>query len=100
LLSTAQEVQLSSGTQYSYASFWYRVGAQTSLTFEVQACSNAFVGLFDQHMVEMAYEVSIGGDLNTMSSIRRARVLETKYEVKLFRYVSVTQSFVIGSVNQ
>lgn len=66
---------------YPYSAYWYRIGEQKAIVFQVQACGNAYVGLFNQHQAELSYEFLIGGNSNTRSSI--SRQLEIKHEVSL-----------------
>jgi hypothetical protein len=58
---------------YNYDQHYYRVGSQTSIKFEVQACNDAHVVMFDHYQGLAAYEIVIGGHGNTLSFLRNAR---------------------------
>lgn len=79
--SIAVVYQMHTTTQYSYSSYWYRVGTKTYLQFKVKACNDAHVALFDEYLLEQAYEIVIGGSANTLSSIRRTRLQDNKVSV-------------------
>ena len=68
---------------YTYNKYWYRVGAKTYVAFKVKACNDAHVALFDEYMLDLAYEIVLGGSGNTISAIRRTRLQENKVQVIL-----------------
>jgi len=90
---SAEVYRLSTTTLYSYDQHSYRVNArETFLTFNVQACNDAHVALFDQFGTMEAYEVVLGGSSNTQSSIRNVRQQDNKVSVRtlqgfLLRYI-------------
>jgi len=87
--NAAQEFQFYTPVYYNYNKVWYRAEGQSSIMFQVQACSDAYVGLFDQYMIEMAYEIAIGETSNTMSSIRRTILLDTKNQVNFLHFMNL-----------
>lgn len=80
---SARVFQLHTTDEYNYQQHYFRVGSQTSVVFQVQACNDAHVGLFDNFMAQEAYEIVIGGSSNTFSFLRRARLTENKISVRL-----------------
>ena len=78
-----QVAMFNTSTTYSYTSAWYHAGSKKKyVTFKVQACHDAHVALFDQFMLDIAYEIVIGGSGNSLSAIRRTRLLDNKVQVK------------------
>lgn len=75
--------ELYTSNSYTYNNYRYRVGAKTYVTFHVRACNDAHVALFDEYMLDIAYEIVIGGSVNTISAIRRTRQQDNKVQVIL-----------------
>lgn len=70
---SARVTVLYTSDQYDYGQHYYRIGQQTSMTFQVQACNDAHVVMFDHYLGIAAYEIVIGGHGNLLSFLRNAR---------------------------
>lgn len=86
---SARVFRLYTSDQYNYGQHYFRVGSQTSATFQVQACNDAHVGLFDNYLTQEAYEIVIGGGGNKYCFLRRARLIENKVSVNVSYYSEV-----------
>lgn len=76
---SARVMHFFTDTQYDYNRYRYNVGSdKTSATFQVKACNDAHIGLFDKQDTDTAYEIVIGGSSNKWSYIRRKRLVENK----------------------
>lgn len=86
LLISARVAVLHTIDEYNYNQHYYRIGQQTSITFQVQACNDAHIVLFDHYQGLAAYEIVIGGHGNTLSFVRNARYSSNVVTVTMFLF--------------